>query len=119
MHEHEPTPSELVHAAEAPTVPAVAAPRYADSQELAAYRAGLIATARRERARQNLAGLVAAFGRFAFTRSKPRTPRHADTWRDKGPHESRGAAARRRRQMERQRGGVTLAPAIDAGDIPY
>ncbi|MBK9497068.1 MAG: hypothetical protein IPO08_21655 [Xanthomonadales bacterium] len=48
-------------------------------------------------------GLVAAFGRFAFTSSKPRTQRHADTWRDKGPHESSGAAARRLRQMDQQR----------------
>lgn len=55
------------------------------------------------RMRRRILGRVAAFGAFAFTRSKPRAPRHADTWKDKGPHESTGAAARRQRQMERQR----------------
>lgn len=81
--------------------------------------AASVSAERRDRARQNLLGLAAAFGRFAFTLSKPRTPRHADTWRDKGPHESGGAARRRLRQLQRQARGVTLGPVIEARDIPY
>lgn len=58
--------------------------------------------ARRARVAQAILGRVAAFGRFAFSRPTPRQPRHADTWRDKGPHESTGACARRVRQMAKR-----------------
>lgn len=71
--------------------------------DAAAMVAAAHARATRERARLNILGLAAAFGRFAFPTPKDRTQRHADTWRDKGPHENTGAAARRMRQMERQR----------------
>lgn len=59
--------------------------------------------ARRRRAAQKVLGLFAAFGRFAFTQRKPRSPRHADTWRSLGPHGSARECERRARQMERAR----------------
>ena len=50
-------------------------------------------------------GEIRAFGRFAGDRGAGEVkaaPRHAMNWRDKGPHESSGAAARRLRQMARR-----------------
>lgn len=75
------------------------------------------AATQRARERQYVLGRLAAFGRFAFTRSTPRTPRHADTWTDKGPHESTGACARRLRQQARQQ--AKRGAAIAERAIPY
>lgn len=51
-------------------------------------------------------GAIKAFGRFAGERGAGEVkaaPRHATSWRDKGPHESYGATARRLRQQARQK----------------
>jgi len=79
--------------------------------------------AKRAHQERIILGRLAAFCRFAFTVPQPRTPRHADTWRDKGAHESDGAASRRQRQVERKlskdaRRLARLAPPVETSTAP-
>lgn len=85
-----------------------------------AARADLLAQQALERkARQarSILGRFAAFGRFAFSQHV-RIPRHADTWRDRGPHESDGAMARRRRQVERKLATSGPTGYVDQAEQP-
>lgn len=96
------------------------APQVSPALAPAPLDAKLAEQARLERV---ILGRVAAFGRFAFSTLRPRKPRHAETWRTQGAHESTRACERRCRQVERKlskdaRRWARIAPPVETSTAP-